>query len=203
MLVFIDESGDPGFKLDKGASQVFVVAMVIFDRASDAVDTQRAIENLKLRLGYKGEFKFNKSNDPLRDTFFNIVADCPFYVRAIVIRKELIYSNKLKSSKEKFYEYFVRKMMEYDGSLIKNAKVVIDGSGDREFKKYLTSSLRKNLNPNAIKSLKMKNSNDDVLIKLADMCVGAIARSYKTDKKNSGRWRQMLSKRINDVWDFK
>jgi hypothetical protein len=30
MLVFIDESGDPGFKLDGGSSPVFVAAMVIF-----------------------------------------------------------------------------------------------------------------------------------------------------------------------------
>jgi hypothetical protein len=30
VLVFIDESGDPGFKLERGSSPVFVVAMVIF-----------------------------------------------------------------------------------------------------------------------------------------------------------------------------
>ena len=30
MLVFIDESGDPGFKVEKGSTPVFAVAMVIF-----------------------------------------------------------------------------------------------------------------------------------------------------------------------------
>ena len=30
MLVLIDESGDPGFKLTKGSTQHFVAAMVIF-----------------------------------------------------------------------------------------------------------------------------------------------------------------------------
>lgn len=31
MLVFIDDSGDPGFKIEKGSSSVFVIALVIFD----------------------------------------------------------------------------------------------------------------------------------------------------------------------------
>ena len=31
MLVFIDESGDAGFKLDRGSTNVFAVAMVVFD----------------------------------------------------------------------------------------------------------------------------------------------------------------------------
>jgi hypothetical protein len=30
MLVFIDESGDPGFKLKKGSSPIFVVTLVAF-----------------------------------------------------------------------------------------------------------------------------------------------------------------------------
>lgn len=39
MLVFIDDSGDPGFKLDKGSSRFFVICSVIFD------DTARSGEN--------------------------------------------------------------------------------------------------------------------------------------------------------------
>jgi len=31
MLVFIDDSGDPSFKIDKGASKNFVICCVIFD----------------------------------------------------------------------------------------------------------------------------------------------------------------------------
>ncbi len=31
MLVFIDDSGDAGFKLGKGSSEFFVISAVIFD----------------------------------------------------------------------------------------------------------------------------------------------------------------------------
>jgi len=49
----------------------------------------------------------------------------------------------------------------------------------------------------------MKDSRGDTLVQLADMCVGAIARSYREDRKDNDRWRKMLLPRIDDVWDFK
>ena len=36
MIIFIDDSGDPGFKVEKGSSVVFVIALVIFDDPLDA-----------------------------------------------------------------------------------------------------------------------------------------------------------------------
>lgn len=30
MLIFIDDSGDPGFKMDAGSSHFFVIALLIF-----------------------------------------------------------------------------------------------------------------------------------------------------------------------------
>jgi len=37
VLVFIDESGDPGFKLGKESSAVFVVSMITFQSYEKAV----------------------------------------------------------------------------------------------------------------------------------------------------------------------
>jgi hypothetical protein len=36
MLVFIDDSGDPGFKLDRGSTPFFVIALVIFEDELEA-----------------------------------------------------------------------------------------------------------------------------------------------------------------------
>lgn len=47
MLVLIDESGDPGFKLVRGSSSHFVVAMVVFDDFTDAeLRAARRMEDL-------------------------------------------------------------------------------------------------------------------------------------------------------------
>jgi Protein of unknown function (DUF3800) len=202
VLVFIDESGDPGFKA-VGSSQVFVVAMVIFADAESASIAQGRIKALGERLKVKPEFKFSKCKDEYRTAFFDEVASCRFKVRAIVVRKERVRSPNLRETKESFYKFFIRMMMMHDGETLKNAKVVIDGSGDREFKKQFRAYLRKHFDSTRIRAVDLKDSRDDELIQLADMAVGAIARAYKQD--DGGQWLEMLRKsgRIDNIWDFK
>jgi Protein of unknown function (DUF3800) len=202
MLVFIDESGDPGFDTGHGATPVFVVAMVIFADSKDAAVTQEVIAGSDARKIHKPEFKFSKCSDDVRDAFFGAVTRCPFTVRAISVRKDVIYSARLKSDKEKFYEYFVSQMMRHDNGLLNHARVVIDGSGDREFRQNLNVAMRRKVGKGAIKDVRFKDSKSDVLVQLADMCAGAIARSYRSDRTDRWRWRKMLGARINDVWEF-
>lgn len=203
MLVFIDESGDPGFKVAEGASPVFVAVMVIFQSGEDAAATQAAIEGSEARRRHKPEFKFNKCSAEVRDLFFAAVQRCSFTVRAIVVRKEVIHSPRLKADKERFYEFFVKSMMSYDNGVLRDARVVIDGSGDREFRQNLNAALRRRLGRGIVRDVRFKDSRSDVLVQLADMCAGAIARSYRKDRAERERWRKMLAPRIGDVWEFR
>lgn len=165
MLVFIDESGDPGFKA-VGSSPVFVVAMVIFADAENASIAQGRIKALAEKLKVRPEFKFSKCKDEYRTAFFDEVASCRFRVRAIVVRKERVRSPNLRETKESFYKFFIRMMMMHDGETLKNAKVVIDGSGDREFKKQFRAYLRKHFDSTRIRAVDLKDSRDDELIQL-------------------------------------
>jgi len=189
--------------LDRGASPIFVAVMVIFEEDDHAAATQQAIDDSEARRIHRPEFKFSKCSADVRDLFFEAVRNCHFKVRAIVVRKEVIYSPRLKADKNRFYEYFVKSMMNYDAGILQNAKVIIDGSGDREFRQTLNSALRRRLGSGAIKDLRFKRSHRDPLLQLADMCAGAIARSYRPDRPRYDRWRKMLAPRINDVWDFR
>ncbi|MFA6518596.1 MAG: DUF3800 domain-containing protein [Candidatus Shapirobacteria bacterium] len=47
MLIFIDESGDAGFRIQKGSSAHFVISLVIFDDELDAEETALKIKRLK------------------------------------------------------------------------------------------------------------------------------------------------------------
>lgn len=201
MLVFIDESGDPGFRLKEGSSPVFVAAMVIFENDAAARETEDIIRNAMRKMDIRPEFKFNKCRPEVRDAFFGAVKDCPFRVRAIVVEKDKIRSPHLRSNKEDFYRYFVRLMMTHDGGSIENATVVIDGSGDRKFRQTFRAGVRQRLGEK-IKEVRLQKSHRDPLVQLADMCCGAIARSYRTDRKDCDRWRRMLRPRIAGVWDF-
>jgi len=202
VLVFIDESGDPGFKVDRGSSPVFVLAMVIFESHDAARSTERAVRDLRAKLRVPKEFKFNASSHAIRRGFFSAIAGCNFRIRALVVDKARIRSMHLKTQKEQFYAYFVRQMMTWDGGRLRDAHVRIDGSGDRTFKREFIAYLRRHLAGERMKSCDFSDSARDPLIQLADMVVGAIARSYRNDRPDKDIWRKMLARRIDDVWDF-
>ena len=202
MLVYIDESGDAGFKVDQGSSPVFVAAMVIFDDAADAALTRDLIKGSAARQLHRGEFKFSKSRDEVRDRFFRSVAAAPFRVRAIVVEKAVIRSAHLQTDKESFYEFFVKQMLRHDNGRLDNAKVIIDGSGDRDFRQKLSTTFRRKVREGAVRDCRFSDSRTDPLIQLADMCAGAIARSFRADRRDAHRWRDMLRPRIDDVWRF-
>jgi Protein of unknown function (DUF3800) len=200
MHVFIDESGCPGFKFTRGSDPVFGIAMVIFSDGRGADETQRAIQALRERLGHKTEFKFSKSSNALRDAFFGAVRNCPFKVRALIVRKEKLHSNELRTNTDSFYNYFAKMLMAHDNGVLTAASVRIDGSGSREFQRSLNRYLPRELG-DRIKEVRMSDSESDPLMQLADMCVGAIMREVR-DREDAGRWREVLEPRIDDVFHF-
>ncbi|MFN3816263.1 DUF3800 domain-containing protein [Brevundimonas sp.] len=202
MLVYIDESGDAGFRLEQGSSPVFVAAMVLFADADDAAFTRRLIEGSAARRQHRGEFKFSKSRDIVRDQFFRAVAAAPFRLRAIVVEKSIIHSAYLRTDKDSFYEFFVKQMLRHDNDRLMNAKIIIDGSGDREFRQKLSTAIRRKVREGAVRDCRFSDSRNDPLIQLADMCAGAIARSFREDRQDRNRWRGMLGPRIDDIWRF-
>lgn len=177
--------------------------MAIFWDAAEAARTGATIDALRLKLGVKPEFKFNKASDQVRDAFFPAVLPHKFALRAIVVQKDKIYSPHLRSEKEQFYNFFVKSMLKFDGGQLKGAKIIIDGSGDREFRNNLKVYLRRHAAEGAIKEMRFKQSHCDPLVQLADMCAGAIARSYRKDRQHPDRWRAVLGPKIRDIWEFK
>lgn len=204
MLILIDESGDAGFKVAKGSTPHFVVAMVIFRDLAQAEAASVAIAAARERLRVKPEFKFNKCAHQVRDGFFEAVRPFAFTVRALVVDKARIYSDGLREDKGRFYNYFVRMLLKHDGGALQGARVKIDGSGDREFKQELGRYLRSQSEVGKLASVKFAESHRDNLIQLADMAAGAIFRSYRADdRKDADRWRTMLASKIEDIWEFR
>ena len=83
MLVFIDDSGDAGFKIEKGSSRFFVIALVIFDDELEAQKTAVTIKELKRELKFPDdvEFKFCKSSHDVRRKFLSAVCKYNFKIR--------------------------------------------------------------------------------------------------------------------------
>jgi len=205
MLVFIDESGDAGFKLEKGSSEIFIVACVIFDDELEAEKTSIKIKELfrELKKSDRFEFKFNKCSKKLRLKFLKAITNSDFRFRAIVMRKKLIKSPELRKKKDSFYKYTLKMVLKHHGGTIKNAKIRIDGSGDRTFRRELTTYLKNNIPEKTVKNIRMVDSKQNKLIQLADMVAGSINKKYNSNRSDSDIYWNIIKKRKDDLWEFK
>lgn len=207
MLVFIDDAGDPGFKLDKGSSAYFVIACIIFDDNLDAEETALRIKRYRRSLGWRDdhEFKFNKTSKIIRLGFLEIIKNCNFRVRAIVADKSAIRSPQLRSNKNKFYNYMIKEVLSKSDGSVRNASIRLDGHEDRAYKKAATTYFRQQANPrgSVIKDMKFVNSKNDSLVQLADMVAGSLLRSTQPDKTDKDVYLAVVNKRFEDIWYFK
>ena len=200
--VFLDESGDSGFKLDKGSTPVFCMAAIIVPSPTEIQAIELAIAELRtqLHLPRNYEFHFFSESARVREAFCRQVVACPFTVRAIVVDKTRITSPRLRQRADLFYNFITRMLLQHNFATISMANVRIDGHTNRPLKTYLRQQLNKGTV--VVASIKFSDSKNDSLIQLADMVAGSIARSYLTEKKDHGTYRGLLRRRISDVWEF-
>lgn len=208
MLVFIDDSGDPGFKLDRGSSPAFVISCLIFDDELEAEKTAVAIKELRrgLKKSDRFEFKFNLANRQTRLKFLECISKYKFRIRCIVFKKEKITSHELKHSQQSFYNYAIKMVLKNNSGTIKNAKIRLDGRGDRRYKREVVSYLRHELNKpdqKVFKKLQFVDSKQNVLIQMADMLAGSIHRKYRQDRKDSQEYIKIIKRKLEDMWEFK
>ena len=199
MLVFIDESGDQGFS--EKSTPYMAFAMVIFKNYTDAKATSDAITDLGIR---RREFKFKSSTPNVRDAFFNAITPRKFDVRAVVIRKgkflQLVNGLPLNFSKGQFLYYFGLNEL-LTSYPLKGATVRLDKRADKQLKVFMAvqKSMLNKGKKGTIKEYNMKDSESSNLIQLADMVVGAVARSYDSSKPNHNRWRRKLQLKSSEI----
>ncbi len=208
MLVFIDDSGDPSFKIKKGSSKFFVICCVLFEDDLQAEKTSTAIKELRrnLKFSEKMEFKFNGSRYKTRMAFLKVVKPFSFKVRVLVVDKKKITSDLLKNDKQSFYSYFIKMVLRHNKGTISNAKIKIDGSGDRIFRKRFLTYLRKELNfkqQKIVKNLRLVDSKTNQLIQMADMIAGTIRRYKEAEKTDGPKYWKIIESKVQDCWDFK
>ncbi|MFA5262006.1 MAG: DUF3800 domain-containing protein, partial [Candidatus Omnitrophota bacterium] len=161
MLVFIDESGDPGLKIETGSSRYFVISMVVFEDHKEAEACDRRISLLGRELGYPDGFTFHfKDNShKIRLAFLEAVAPYGFCYFGFVLNKD---PKKLWGKgfqfKESLYKSACCYVFETAKPYLKKAIVVIDKSGRDVFRCQLATYLKRKINDKTddiIKKVKM------------------------------------------------
>ncbi len=204
MLVFIDESGDPGLKLSQGSSRFFTIALVMFEDKDEAMACDQRIALLKRELGWRenSEFHFKRNSDRVRTIFLKAVAPYNFFYYGIVINKDpqKLWGEGFKN-KESFYKYACGLVFENAKDKMRQAIVVIDRSGDLDFRNQLAQYLRRKMNrvDKVITAVKMQRSEGNNLLQLADYVAGVISRSCTNTKKYTDDYRRLIGHRKMNV----
>lgn len=200
MLVFVDESGDPGANVAAGASPLFVVTAVLFEDRHEADCCDRRINGIRSELGFheSTEFRFNKCSSAVRRYFLQHVSAYEFSHVSIVLDKVKLSDLGLQP-RDSFYRYAVNLVFQVSRPHLRNAIIVIDRGGGLEFRQQLARFLKRRINdrdlPALVKRVRMEPSHNNNLLQLADMICGAVARSFRQDKADRSTYRDCIRHR--------
>lgn len=210
MHVFIDDSGCSGYKFDSGSTMFTVMSAVVFKDPREIERFSELAKACKHHSGVATEFKYSGIKPRARDCFFACTDDIQYAIRALVVDKRRIYSDRLMEGKP-LKPWMIRQLLTHTFGTVENAKVVIDGKDTRGFgiddQEYLRRVVHSHT-PGVIHSVKFDDSKRNVGIQLADMTAGAIARAYEPRKRQSREHLELLRPRTfrqrgGSLWYFR
>lgn len=197
-LVFIDDSGDPGFK--KGiSSSNFILAAALFMDSETAKIVNDVIIEYRRSLGWRDdyEFKFAKIRKDIIAELLRAVTHYDFRIYAIYVDKT-DYADLFRFclDNEKFYNWATKELLAT--MPLENARVKIDGKYGKQYKLHVKTYIRKELNTESrkIADFGVQDSKRDNLIQLADIIAGSINRSFQTDKTDAEEYIRIIKKKI-------
>jgi hypothetical protein len=207
MLVLVDESGDPGFKFDRGSSLYFTIALAVFPDLQAAHDCDRRIVGLRKELGVPEDFEFHftKTSDEFRQTFLRAISAYDFAYVARTIDKRRLSGNAWKQ-RPYFYQQAARLVLAPAKPYLLNAKVLIDRSNDRRFDQELAKYFKRHAGMRAgqrlIREARSERSHKHNLLQVADMVCGAVARSYQPNEADASVYRRLIQgKEVSaEIW---
>ena len=204
MLTFTfagDEAGDVSFSFDKGASRLFVVAVVATqtpdDLRSRLADVRRAAY-----LSPTFDFHFNSlASARLRQQVFSALRDAEFEAWAIVVDKTTLPDAFRLMAGIDLYLYFVSELLlQIPAEQCQNATLILDEYGSpKQVRTELRRVMRvRHINP-GFRHIFVRRSHSESLIQVADLVAGAILRR---EVKKDGSSFDTIKAKIQKVVDF-
>ena len=193
--VFIDDSGDAGFK-NSNSDHLIVAAVIVVDENKKEL-LEDAINYFRRRLGWVDlhEFKFSKTEKSILIDLIDIVKHYDFKAYAVILDKKNINPDKIIKNRISVYNHVLKELLLQVSK--SNQVILIDGKATKSHAEKIRTYLRKSLKKNSIDnvSIRFVDSRKNSIIQLADIIAGAIARSYK-DKPDAKRYLSLLESKI-------
>lgn len=112
----------------------------------------------------------------------------------------------LRKSGDYFYRYTFKLLLRDALAGISDAKLFVDGKAGHKTLRKLVNYLRQQCNHGDTrvfaKIAQVPKDQNNALVQLADICAGSIARSYRSDRKDPQCYREVIKRRIENVFEF-
>lgn len=199
--LWIDESGDCGFKFNKGSSQFLVIACVYIIEKGKEHYINKEIDQLKLKLHLTKnyEFKFSRCKNKFRQEIFKFITKLPIQYKAVIVDKKKLRTLNLKFEPQQMYCELIRRLLYDNNPPLEKAILIIDEATAKIHHKEFNRVLKKYLSKNIISKIRQKRSKSEVMIQIADMITGSILRKYK---KGNVYYYQLIKDREKILIEF-
>lgn len=199
--LWIDESGDCGFKFDRGSSRFLLITAIYLIGENKINNIEEMVSELKtkLKLTKDYEFKFSRCKNEFKKEFFEIIVKLPLQYKAIIVDKKILKPSDLRFQPQQLYCELVRRLLYDNNPPIEKAILIIDEAVAKIHHKEFNRVLKKYLSKNIVKKIRQKRSKNDIFIQIADMIAGTIFRKYE---KNDDRYYQMIKNKEKIIIEF-
>lgn len=172
--IYVDWSGDPGFKFRKGSSELLVIATVMSDEELN-------MNSLRLRLSLPEnyEFHFSKTDHRIREQFRNYINNELEIPGAVVLRVDKQHHSRVmrqKRGEQIIADLIAHCVINLPVELLQNSALYYDGEKEQQsFKNTLRTTLSLALQPGVfLRDVKAVSASKNDGLQVADMFAGFI-----------------------------
>lgn len=195
--VFVDEYGGAHLATEKeGVTTYFIVTAILIAENLDVVRAQA--EQIRRAFFQNGEMKSSSvgGNDTRRLSIVQRIRELPVKTYTIVVDKREIGRSSGLAYKPSFFKYVNRKLYSRIYDVYEHVRLVADEHGTedfmRSFENYIGSRVGIRQDLFLERTFRFSRSEDEVLLQVADMVSGSIARCIDP-KKQSANSAEILS----------
>jgi len=203
-IAFIDEFGNNGLDFDSGGvSTHFIVTAILIDR-NKLEEIEQQVEEIRKNNFQIGEMKSSKlkDNDTRRLKVLKELNQVDYHIFSVVIDKRKLKGEgfNYKGSFFKFLHSLVDREL---FSAFPDILVVADEHGGKEFKEGFIKYIDRKHIPDLFNQseFRFSNSKSDLIVQVADIISGTLARCYETKKliENRSEFLSILKNKITEI----
>ncbi|MBI3242239.1 MAG: DUF3800 domain-containing protein [Chloroflexi bacterium] len=181
--LYMDWSGDPGFKFNRGSSK-FLAFACLATTAGFAEPLKKLRDDY--RLGSNFYFHFKNASELIKPAFFSLLAQTDITAVALRVDKPALGQDWRKMRGDDLVAHFVAETVaEMPAESIDNAVLLIDGSRDevalqQRIRIAVSDKLRR-VGSTLLKDIRVRPAREEDGLQVADMLAGATASEHIGD----------------------